>query len=169
MPIKRSDFSDYYIPNLPGYETISNEESVKFFTLPFLKPKPGLEAQPVHGSVEGVKRLKEQGYQTHIITARGEPVREATMQWIEKYFPGLINGITFCNHHRSDYPELSKEEVALKLGIKIMIDDNYFYAKDLVKKGIQVFLIDRPRNQQFDPKVDLGITKVKSWEEISMS
>ena len=36
-----------------------------------------------------------------------------------------------------------------------MIEDNLDYAIDLAQAGIQVYLLDKPRNQNYDPSLHI--------------
>lgn len=168
LPIQRSDIISYHIPSIPGYETITPEIALDYFVSPMLAPDATTALKPVEGSLEKVKEFKAQGWEIQVITARSEPVRAATMAWLEYHFPGLIDGVTLCNHLNPDHPMLNKEDVAVELGAQYMIDDNYCYAKGLVEKGISTFLPDKPWNQQHDPEQDPGIIKIQHRSEIKL-
>ncbi|MBU0626098.1 hypothetical protein KKG31_03695 [Patescibacteria group bacterium] len=49
-----------------------------------------------------------------------------------------------------------------------MIEDNLEYGIELAQAGIKVYLLDRPWNQHYDPKIHVGITKIFSWEELNI-
>lgn len=168
LPITREQVTDYFLPNIPGYESISREVAVAFFVDSLKSSRALNELHPVSWAYEVLKKRKEEGHTFHAITARGEPMRPSTEAWMEKNFPNLFDTITFCNHYRDEYPKYTKEEICKQEGIKIFIEDNPKYAIDLEKLGIKVFLLDKPWNKDLIENEHPWIIKVKNRSEISL-
>lgn len=165
-PLNRTQVSDYYLPNIPWYETVSREEAVRFFVEAQNAPRALEELKPVHWAYEVLKKRKSDWHSLYAITARGEPVKSATEAWIQKYFPKLFDEIIFCNHYRDAYPRFSKEDICKQKGIKLFVEDNPKYAIDLEAMDIKVFLLDKPRNQSFLQQEHPWILKVAGRESI---
>lgn len=169
IPLRREDFVDYYIPNIPGYEHISKTDAVAYFTDSMLYDAEHGGLLPVKGARDALEAGKKAGHRFVAITARGPKVQEATLRWIEKWYPGIFEQVVFCNYHDDSQPQFTKEEMCHELGVQLMVDDNLHYARALAKASIPVFLIDCPRNQAFDPENDLLITKVEDRSEIDFT
>ena len=82
-PLKREQFSSYYIPNIPGYEHISKEQAVSFFTDGMRYSAEHWGIQPVLWAKEVLEQAKQQGHTLYAITARGPLVQPATEQRIK--------------------------------------------------------------------------------------
>ena len=165
-PLKREQFSSYYIPNIPGYEDISKEQAVSFFTDGMRYSAEHWGIQPVLWAKEALKQAKKQGHTLYAITARGPLVQPATEKRIKDYYPNIFEEIIFCNYHDTTKPQFTKEEMCQKYWIHLMIDDNLEYARAIANSNIRVLLIDNPRNQEYSPEKDPLITKVKNRSEI---
>lgn len=60
-PLKREQFSSYYIPNIPGYEHISKEQAVSFFTDGMRYSAEHWGIQPVLWAKEALEQAKNKG------------------------------------------------------------------------------------------------------------
>ena len=89
------------------------------------------------GAQEGTATLRRLGYRLVIITARNEHVRNASWEWVQRYFPGHFEEIIctsqFANQQRLDGTvnqtkvppkKLSKAEVCIRIGARLLIDDS---------------------------------------------
>lgn len=164
--LERNQVSDYWLPHISGFEFLSEEEAARFFIDAMLSPRALQEVKPVVWAYEILTEWKKLWHEFCAITARGEPLREFTEKWLEKYFPSLFNEVIFCNHYWPEFPKYTKEEICLEKGIKTFIEDNQNYAIDLEKLGINVFLLEKPWNASFKPEDHPWITKVNSRKDI---
>ncbi|PIP55788.1 MAG: hypothetical protein CO183_00770 [Candidatus Zambryskibacteria bacterium CG_4_9_14_3_um_filter_42_9] len=121
-----------------------------------------LQASPIPGAVEGIRNLKEH-HNLSVITARPEELKEKTIEWLEKHYANMFDGIYFTNQYHGSGPKRSKGEICHELGVNIFVDDILENAEDVVSFGIPVLLFDKPWNQA---EVRSPITRVRSWEEI---
>jgi len=86
------------------------------------------DMDPVPGAKEGLERLISKGYSISVVTARGDNQREATEEYLAKWFPGLIDKIHFTGefvgdkHGNSD--KTTKYEVCQSISAVALIDDN---------------------------------------------
>ena len=85
--LERNQISDYWLPNISGFEFLTKEEAPLFFIEALTSPQALEELQPVVGACEVLKERKTLGHKFYAITARGEPTRRFTEERIEKYFP----------------------------------------------------------------------------------
>ena len=101
------------------------------------------------------------------ITSRQNKIQEDTMFNLGHYFPRLFEKARFGNHLSKDgKPEFSKLEMCREEKVRLMIEDNSFYAKQL-SQYIPVILIDKPWNQ--DLPIDApNIYRVKEGLDASI-
>lgn len=91
-----------------------------------------------------------------IVTSRREDMRDKTLEWIDIHFPKKFSGIFLTN-------SLSKAEVCLEKGAKLLVDDCFNYAKECAEKGIEAWLWDKPWNQSH--KLPYRVSRFKIWRE----
>lgn len=102
------------------------------------------QTQPVPGAREGVEALCALGYRLIIVTARGKDSHADSWAWVERWFPGCFHsmictgqfanaekrttdGIDTLTSARKDHEvvtRLSKAEVCIDIGAKLLIDDS---------------------------------------------
>jgi len=112
-------------------------------------------ASPVHDSIQAITKLAQE-HHLIIVTARPPEVREQTLAWIARHFPGIFNDVHFTNHE-------SKSSFCKHAGVSLFVEDALHHARDVAQSGIPVLLFDTPWNQE---PVEPEITRVFSWEEI---
>ncbi|KIM85455.1 hypothetical protein PILCRDRAFT_817479 [Piloderma croceum F 1598] len=86
--------------------------------------------QPVPGAREGVQALRDMGYRLVIVTARQKTTHKDSWEWVDHHFPGLFDSV-ICTGQFEDVnsghelvTKLTKQEVCLSLGAKLLIDDS---------------------------------------------
>lgn len=121
------------------------------------------QAGLINGAAEAIVELSKT-HELHIITSRGEQIRELTLRWVDEKFPGRFKSVQLTNHYFG-VPEKkrSKAEVCEELGVDFMIEDSMSQAKEISGTGRTVFLLDTPWNQGELPK---NVVRVHSWAEI---
>ena len=65
--------------------------------------------------------------------------------------------------YSKDFENFSKGEICFKNGVKIMVEDCKKHSIDCAEKGIKVFLIDKPWNQNCEHE---NIVRVKNWKDL---
>ena len=136
----------------------ANERIVEFYNSEF-HPK----ALPVPGSVEAIKKLK-QNNNLVIITSKPEYLREQTEIWLKKYFPNSFQSVHFTDSFHRNGSKRAKADVCDKLGVEVYIEDSIENAKAIVAPRREVLLFSTPWNQEITP---LGTTRINSWAEIA--
>ncbi|PJA49087.1 MAG: hypothetical protein CO170_00600 [candidate division SR1 bacterium CG_4_9_14_3_um_filter_40_9] len=164
IPIKRKDVLNYYIHQIPKYNA-GVEDSKQWFDN-FLASKKANSLKPVTGAKRKLMELKKKGYSLVVVTARPEEFKDMTWKWVNRHFTGIFDDMVFANHLTKN--AVSKVDLCKNLGIQIMIEDNLHYATELAKAGIKVYLFDKPRNQEYNPKIHKNIVKVKKWKDIDL-
>ncbi|KIJ68699.1 hypothetical protein HYDPIDRAFT_82261 [Hydnomerulius pinastri MD-312] len=91
-------------------------------------------AQPIDGALKGIRALQAMGYRLIIVTARGETTRPVSEAWVNKHFPECFEKILctgqFANAQQkpgephTQSLKLSKAQVCIKEGAKLLIDDS---------------------------------------------
>ncbi|XP_074280831.1 uncharacterized protein LOC141605823 [Silene latifolia] len=105
-----------------------------------------------------------------IVTSRQNVIKDHTLGWIAKHYPGLFDEIHFGNHFALDGESKPKSEICRSMGARVLIDDNPRYAIECAEVGIRVLLFDYENSY---PWCKTGsstehplVTKVHNWEEV---
>ncbi|MFW5972245.1 MAG: 5' nucleotidase, NT5C type [Bacillota bacterium] len=110
--------------------------------------------KPMEGARETIEKLRNNGFEIHLITARNPTLVDLTSEWLEKYkIP-----FTSLTH------EENKAPLALDKGIELFVEDNAFNALQLITEGIHVILLEKYHNVHI--KDNKEIIRVNTWEEI---
>lgn len=114
----------------------------------------------VNGAKQGLSSLLE-SYKTYFITSRSDRLKEKTLSFFNSNFSKNGYKIVFSGEI---YGGKVKWEICKDLGISLLIEDNPDYALNCAKKGIKVFLFDKPWNKNYEKHEN--IVKVRDWDEI---
>ena len=120
--------------------------------------KTVLKVKPKRNAVENIKKLKEEGNQIYLITARFPSekfnIEELTKGWLKKYdipYDKLIlnseNKVITAKEHCID----------------IFVDDNIKNCTEMAKVGIKTYIMDTIVNKDF---IDENIERVYSWSQL---
>ena len=121
------------------------------------------DALPIEGAQEAVQKLLEVWHKLYVVTARHEWQKALTYWQIDNFFPDIFTDIHFAHHHTEK--RMPKSQLCNEVWATILIEDNIDYALEASEKGIQTFLLERPRNHWRQETHPL-MTKVKHWSEI---
>ncbi|CAK9328148.1 unnamed protein product [Citrullus colocynthis] len=136
----------------------------EFFKTPYFKT--GI--WPIPGAQSTLLKLSRFCHLS-VVTSRQNAIKEHTLEWIEKHYPGLFQEIHFGNHFALDGESRSKAEICKSLGASVLIDDNPRYAIECAEAGIRVLLFDYENSYPWCKECeDLPplVTKVHNWEEV---
>ncbi|XP_052198520.1 uncharacterized protein LOC127805785 [Diospyros lotus] len=137
----------------------------EFFKTPYFKT--GIH--PIPGAQRALQKLSR-FCNLSVVTSRQNVIRDHTIAWIEKHFPGLFQEIHFGNHFALEGQSRPKSEICRSLGAKVLIDDNPRYAMECAKVGIKVLLFDYEHSYPWCKIESINqhpmITRVHSWEEV---
>ena len=120
--------------------------------------KAVLNVEPKINAIESIKKLKEEGNQIYLITARFPSkkfdVEELTKNWLKK------------NHILYDELILNSQDkvaVAKKKQIDIFIDDSIKHCTEMVNAGIKTYIMDSTLNKDFNNE---QVERVNSWTSL---
>jgi 5'(3')-deoxyribonucleotidase len=121
---------------------------------------------PIEGSIEWVRLLRERGKDISIVTARSDQESwkvDRTHRWIRSHFAFLDESdIHFVNHFSQD--ARPKSVVCAEKGISLMVDDALENAYELCKNGIVCILLEKPWNRKdFEHPL---LYRARDWQEI---
>lgn len=174
-----ADFTGALLPHLNGvyktsivYEEIHSmrlervwrvpAENIKRHIHDFI-PREAKILKPYLDAFAPLVTLKSAGHEAQVVTSRPSFIRDDTINWVEEHFRGI-----FSRHHvTNQYGEgvrTTKQELCLKEGIGLLIDDNPEYATNCSRNGIKVVLIDRPWNRTL--KENSKIIRVAGWAQV---
>ncbi|PON39200.1 5'(3')-deoxyribonucleotidase [Trema orientale] len=105
-----------------------------------------------------------------VVTSRQNAIKDHTIEWIERHYPGLFQEIHFGNHFALDGVSRPKSDICRSLGAKFLIDDNPRYAIECAEVGIRVLLFDYENSYPWCKTDSINqhplVTKVHNWEEV---
>ncbi|XP_058108270.1 uncharacterized protein LOC131251530 [Magnolia sinica] len=124
---------------------------------------------PIPGAHQALLRLST-FCNLSVVTSRQNAIKDHTIEWIKKHYPGLFQEIHFGNHFALDGQSRSKSKICRSLGAKVLIDDNPRYAVECAEVGIKVLLFDYDNSYLWcktgSKTTHPLITKVHNWEEV---
>ncbi|KAL5200752.1 hypothetical protein ABZP36_021955 [Zizania latifolia] len=124
---------------------------------------------PIPGAQDALQNLSS-FCSLSVVTSRQDAIKNHTLDWIEKYYPGLFEQIHFGNHFALQGQSRPKSEICRSFGAQILIDDNPRYALDCAEDGMRVLLFDYDNSYPWcKTGVDQShplVTKVHNWQEV---
>ncbi|KAK4755847.1 hypothetical protein SAY87_009604 [Trapa incisa] len=137
----------------------------EFFKTPYFK----LGIHPIPGARRALHKLAK-FCKFSVVTSRQNVIKDHTIGWIEKHYPGLFHEIHFGNHFALDGISRPKSEICSSLGAKVLIDDNPRYAVECANVGIRVLLFDYENSYPWCKTDSIDghplVTKVHNWGEV---
>ncbi|XP_068660384.1 uncharacterized protein [Aristolochia californica] len=110
----------------------------EFFKTPYFKS--GI--YPLPGAQRALARLSRY-CSLSVVTSRQNVIKDHTIEWIERHYPGLFQEIHFGNHFALDGQSRPKSEICSRsMGAQVLIDDNPIYAIECAEAGMRVLLFD---------------------------
>ncbi|MBA0578034.1 hypothetical protein Gorai_020336 [Gossypium raimondii] len=123
---------------------------------------------PIPGAQRALHRLSR-FCDLSVVTSRQNVIKDHTIEWLEKYYPGLFQEMHFGNHFALHGKSRPKSEICRLLGAKILIDDNPRYAVECAQVGIRVLLFDYKNSYPWCKTESIDkhplVTRVNNWEE----
>lgn len=144
MNLKREDFDTYNLQKVCGdkYFLQTLKKLNGFYHSPYFK-----QAKPIEGAINFVNSLKENYDSIHIVTSRPRILKKETNNFLEFFFPGIIESTHFSKNNTCfNGSRKTKAEICRELGSKIIIEDCLEYAIQCAEEGIKAILINNPWN-----------------------
>lgn len=118
-----------------------------------------LQAQPIPGAAETLRKLYYEGHRINLVTARGfmgraDDIRRWTAEWVEE-FAIPHHTLTFARNKVRAQAKLGKFDAA--------IDDGTHNYRDLRAAGVNASLLTLPHNADDDVPVDDRVDSVAEW------
>ncbi|XP_077236510.1 haloacid dehalogenase-like hydrolase (HAD) superfamily protein [Tasmannia lanceolata] len=124
---------------------------------------------PIPGAQEALLRLST-FCNLSVVTSRQNAIKDHTIEWIEKHYPGLFQEIHFGNHFALDGQSRPKSDICRSLGAQVLIDDNPRYATECAEIGVKVLLFDYDNSYPWcktgSAPLHPLVTKVHNWQEV---
>lgn len=154
--LRKEDFSDYFINNIIGGTQENLEKELDDFGYPVEKIKL------VDGAIDAIKKLSRD-HDLFILTARHPRFKHQTETFLNKHFGDIFNEILYTGEVFKEFG-ITKADLCNEKKIEFMIDDNSIFAREIAEKGVKVFLLDKPWNQNYETHDN--IFKVNHWEDV---
>jgi len=109
-------------------------------------------------------------YSLVITTSRHRLVKDTTLEWLEKHYPGIFDevhlaGIWDRGLHTDEAAKLTKAELCVKIGASLLIDDHPKHCIASAKAGVEALLFGDYRWNRH-VKLTKGMTRVRGWTEV---
>lgn len=140
------------------------EEEAVAMIYEFLHSREFLSIKPKPGAKEVLWKLKKLGHRFIAITGRPATVDKKTKSWLNKHFPKIFDDYYCTDFHIVKGGKQTKGTICAQLGVDLLIDDYAGYARECVRKKIDVLLFKSPWNH--NAKLIKGMTRVNNWEEV---
>ncbi len=163
--LKYEWITNYRFQEIPWYTDASKEYALTYF-VEYINSAESKDTEIVLWAKEKLENLKKIWYRFVVITGRAINVETATRAYLEKYYPNIFEEVYFCAYDTPNQKD--KYTVCQELGITTIIEDHLANSIKYAQQGIEVILLDKPRNQDYNPQIHKHITKVKSWDEITI-
>ena len=115
------------------------------------------------GARDGLEKLAQAGAKIIAITGRGKRAHKSTQHLLSTLFPGIFSWVFYVDYRHTDIT--TKGELARQHHVKVAIDDNPAFLRQLHDEGIDTYGINTPWNQWADREI--GHTKFfDHWGEL---
>jgi uncharacterized HAD superfamily protein len=145
---------------------IDFKEAVRIYIEAMQKDIWNFQIKPVEWSVKKVRELKEKWHELFIITARNSTFfTQYTIDWVQKHFQDIFDGIFFADHFTDKHKE--KSEICKEQWIELMIEDNLDYAIELANNWIITFVLEKPWNSYRSEHYE-NVIRVWDWNWVNI-
>ncbi|XP_055822455.1 uncharacterized protein LOC129891203 [Solanum dulcamara] len=125
--------------------------------------------RPIPGARQTLQKLSR-FCNLSIVTSRQNAIKDHTIEWIERHYPGLFQDMHFGNHFALNGQSIAKSDICRSLGANVLIDDNPRYAIECAEVGIKVLLFDYENSYPWSKSESLNghpmVKKVHNWGEV---
>ncbi|KAF3613297.1 putative lariat debranching enzyme-like isoform X1 [Capsicum annuum] len=125
--------------------------------------------RPIPGAQQTLQKLSR-FCNLSIVTSRQNAIKDHTIEWIERHYPGLFQDMHFGNHFALNGKSIAKSDICRSLGANVLIDDNPRYAIECAEVGIKVLLFDYENSYPWSKSESLNghpmVKKVHNWGEV---
>ena len=145
--LRYEEITEYHMGKVLG---VADEE---LYRLLDLTHDSGL-IRPYPGSVEGLKKLRDNGWEIFFVTSRPERLRNQTLAALQEadiYHDRLI----FADARRKAYH---------LTGVEAVVEDSLEEAQELLARGLRVIMFRHPWNATGERRYP-GISWIGSWAE----
>lgn len=166
--ITKNDITDYHIYKVKKFN-INKENGVQWFH-GFLQSEEVHKIQPVQWAKEVLEKIQAQGNILIAITWRLEKYSSRTAEALQKHYPGVLSDVIYLNAYGDmntrKITQETKSHICKKFWATIMVEDDLHYAQELADNGIKVYLLDKPRNQEYKNGMHPNIIKIDERKEL---
>ncbi|EPZ35605.1 hypothetical protein ROZALSC1DRAFT_27271 [Rozella allomycis CSF55] len=169
--LELSDFTSYSYWQVWN---VSLEESIEITRI-FYNSEHFDNVRPVPCAFEVLKALQFK-FDLVVVTSRQETIKEKTIQFIERYYPGIFKGVYFGNHYLSEEEKKnlvpkSKSTICQELGAFAIVDDSLAIALECAEIGMDVFLFDLEHSYMWNKteyhRLPSSIHRVLNWIQVA--
>lgn len=121
----------------------------------------------ISGACDTLECLKKR-FRLIVLTSRRSSIDKPTRDWIEKFYPGIFEDIVFSGIFDSDAEDaihMTKGEIAKKLGVHYLIDDQPKHVLAASDMGIHGLLFGNYAWNKMETLPE-NVTRVVDWNEV---
>jgi len=142
---------------------ISEEES-REMVQDFYKSDEFKTLPPFKYADYALYQLKGRGLKLYAVTGRQVEAREATEEWLERFFPHAFEDLVLTNSYTPN--EVPKVDLCLAMNIDSIIDDNFQTCKECQGKGIEAIHYVGDPMYPWCHDTDPKISRSSNWLEV---
>ena len=97
-----------------------------------------------------VKKLS-QHHELYVLTSRPAEIREATVNWVNRYFDGYFKEVLQSGQVTRDgfNHANTKADICKKYGIDLHVDDAPIHVLSVIEGGTKVAVLEKPWNKNY--------------------
>ena len=148
--------------NYAKYFGISDNES-KMLVHDFYNSEEHMNMHPFIGCRNALKNIKSNGTRLCVVTGRQTYAKRQTEDLIYKHFDTLFDDVYLCNSFSLCGEAIPKNEMCIKIGADLLIDDNAHILDGCKCAGLETRLFGMyPWNES-----SFQHQKIRSWSEFN--
>lgn len=163
--------TDYTHNDVKYYELekvfgLSNEDVIDL-VMGFYTSDEFEDVKPLHGAQQGIAALRKLGEVLMITSRPMDMTRDITRAHMNKFFRGNYHDVYFSDDFTRQSKGDDKAHICTALGIGIMAEDSFDYARTCAQAGVQTVLLSHPWNSEdrYGPLVE-NVYRVNDWRGI---
>ena len=139
----------------------TSEESARETLTAFFASPEHANMKPIAGSVSTLKKLKEDGWDLAVVTARPKTVSVQTQYLLDKHFKGMFGEVIYCNYYTPF--KVPKYRICESMGARMIVDDSHTNCLECLDIGVgAVHFVGNP----VYPWCNESNISARTWDDI---
>jgi uncharacterized HAD superfamily protein len=112
-------------------------------------------------------------YELEVVTSRRVSVKGVTQEWLDRYFPGIFQGVHYVGMWDDSHPaniqhrlQQTKGALCRAIGADYLIDDQLKHCVAAAEAGVQALLFGDYSWNRTANDLPNGVTRTHTWQEV---